>query len=165
MHRRNETTPSQQRQDRRGAAAVEIAFLAPLYVTLVMGVVQSGINLDAAQSLHSAVRQAGRAATQDINSRLLPNQNKNAKVITDIKNQLAAEGFNASDVTVAITFADGASSGQNFDLSSSANDLKLFKISVEIPYSAVNTHNLLPNALNKLTAAIVFRKGKTNLVN
>lgn len=153
-------TPGKRLQDRKGGAAVELTVMAPLFVALVMGAVQSGMNLDMQIKIQAAIRQAGRLAAMDYSKRLQPGQTGNQKVIQDIKNVLIAEGLPGNDATITITHADGPNAGSTFDLASSANDLQLFKIQIEIPYSALNSDGLLPNVFNKLTAAIVYRREK-----
>lgn len=145
---------------RRGAAAVELAVISPLFVLLILGAVQSGINLDMQIKLQAAVRQAGRLASMDYSKRVQANQTGNQKVIQDIKNVLTAEGLPGNEAVVAITYAEGPNAGSTFDLSSTANDLQYFKINVEIPYSKLNSTGLLPNTFEKLSASIVYRKDK-----
>lgn len=147
---------------RRGAAAVEFALVAPLYVTLIMGAIQSGFNFDKTNEMLAAIRQAGRLAELDTDStKPLSGQTMNDKIIADIKNVLTADGLPGSQMNVSITHAEGASAGTTFDLSSASNDYQLYRISVSVPYSAVNTGNLLPNTISSLSASIVFRKGRT----
>ncbi len=149
--------------DRKGSATVEFAIVAPLFIALIMGLLQSGTDFSASQQMHSALRQAGRLASQDYTDKLQVGQTANNKVIADIKNQLTANGIDATDVTVTITHADGASAGSTFDLADAANDLKYFKISVTVPYAAVNKNGFLPSTVSNLQASIVFRKGKSIL--
>lgn len=162
MHRVR-SQPSAQ-NDRRGSATVEFAIIAPLFVALFMGMLQAGTNFSVSQQLYSSLRQAGRLASQDFSDKLQSGQTANAKVITDIKNQLKANGIDAANVTVTITHASGAAAGSNFNLQDTNNDLKYFKLTVTVPYSAVNKNGFLPNNVSNLTASIVFRKGKSTLV-
>lgn len=151
--------------DRRGAAAVEFALVAPVYIALVMGAIQTGFNFDSTNKMLSAIRQTGRLAALDTNStKLQPGQTMNDKVILDIKNALTAEGLPGSQMTVTITRADGANAGSTFDLSAAGNDYQLYRIGVSVPYSAVNTGNFLPGTTTSLQASVVFRKGRTSLV-
>lgn len=155
-------TATQQR--RRGAVTVEFALMAPLFVALTMGTIQTGLAITAAQTLTTALREAGRVASMDYTSRLLPGQTINQKVILDIKNFLAAEGFNTSNITITITAADGANAGSTFDLSNSANQLQLFKIRAVMPYSAVTSVTFYPHTGQTISASVVYRKGKNTLV-
>lgn len=149
--------------DRTGSATVEFAVIAPLFIALIMGLLQSGTDLSASQQMHSALRQAGRLASQDYTEKLQAGQTANQKVIADIKNQLMANGIDSTEATVAITHADGASAGTTFNLADSNNDLKYFKINVTVPYAAVNKNGFLPSTVSSLSASIVFRKGKSIL--
>jgi Flp pilus assembly protein TadG len=149
---------------RRGSATVEFAIIAPLFIALFMGMLQAGTNFSVSQQLYSSLRQAGRLASQNFSDKLQANQTANDKVILDIKNQLKANGIDAANVTVSITHANGAGAGSNFDLQDPDNDLKYFKLTVTVPYSAVNKNGFLPNTVSNLNASIVFRKGKSTLV-
>ncbi len=149
--------------DRKGSATVEFAIMAPLFIALIMGLLQSGTDFSAAQQMYSALRQAGRLASQDYTEKLQTGQTANQKVIADIKNQLKACGIDSTDATVTITHADGASAGSNFDLANADNDLKYFKITCTVPYGAVNKNGFLPSTVTNMSASIVFRKGKSIL--
>lgn len=137
--------------------------MAPLFIALIMGLLQSGTDFSAAQQMYSALRQAGRLASQDYSDKLQTGQTANEKVIADIKNQLKACGIDSSETTVSITHADGASAGANFDLADTNNDLKYFKITCTVPYGAVNKNGFLPSTVTNMSASIVFRKGKSTL--
>lgn len=149
---------------RSGAAAVEFALVVPLFVTLAMGTIQTGLQISAAQTLTTALREAGRLASMDYTSRLQPGQTINQKVIQDIKNFLTAENIDGSKVTITITYADGTNAGAAFDLSNTANDLAMFKIRAVVPYSAISSVTFFPHANNTISASIIYRKGKKALV-
>lgn len=149
---------------RRGAAAVEFALVAPVFVALTMGTIQAGIGISAAESLTSSLREAGRLATMEYDSRLQAKQTLNSKIVTDIRNFLTAEGIDGSQVTITITHAEGRLTGSTFDLADAENDLKLFKIRAVIPYSALTNVTFYPNPVQTISAQIVYRKGKTSLV-
>jgi Flp pilus assembly protein TadG len=150
---------------RRGAAAVEFAMVAPVFVALIMGTVQAGYNFEVTTKMLSSIRQSGRLATLDgADHKLLADQSLNSKILTDIRNSLTAEGLPGQDATVTITHADGGQSGSTFDLTSASNDLQYFRITVSVPYSAINTGSFLPNTCSSLSASVVFRKGTTSLI-
>lgn len=165
MHSQKQTTRRVPAHDRQGSTTVEFALIAPFLIALIMGGIETGFNFDSTHKMYAAVRQSGRLASMDNTEKLLPNQTSNQKVILDIKNALKAEGMPGDAAVVTITHANGASEGSNFDLTSAANDLKYFRIKVTIPYTALNTDNFLPSTLSQLSASVVFRKGKTSLVN
>ena len=164
MRRNIESRANSKTGLRRGAATVEFALVVPLFVTLAMGSIQAGIGISAAESLTSALREGGRLASMDATDYLKSGQTVNQKVIQDIKNFLTAERIDGSQVTVTITHADGDSAGSTFDLADDANSLKLFKIRAVVPYSAISSVTFFPHDLQTISAQIVYRKGKTALV-
>lgn len=165
MLRRRIITARLAAASRAGSAAVEFALVAPVMIALVMGAIQTGNSFDSTTKIYSSIRQSGRLATLDNADDYVPNgQTLNSKIISDIKNSLKAEGLPGDSATVTIVYADGASSGATFDLSSSSNDLKYFKINVRVPYSAMATSSFLPNTMTDLKASVVFRKGANSLV-
>lgn len=153
-------------ETRRGSASVEFALVMPVLVALIMGAIQTGFNFDSTNKMYSSIRQTGRLASLDANpTKLLSGQTMNEKVILDIKNSLTADGMPGNQMNVTITHADGGSAGSTFDLSDPNNDYQYFRIAVSVPYSAVNTGNFLPSTTSSLGASVVFRKGRSTLVN
>lgn len=151
-------------QTRRGASTVEFAIVVPLFITLTMGTIQTGIQISAANTLTTALREAGRLASMDYTSRLQPGQTINQKVVQDIKNFLTAEKIDGNQVTITITAADGTNAGSTFDLSNSANQLSMFKINAVVPYSAISSVTFFPHTNTTISASIIYRKGKNTLV-
>lgn len=151
-------------QHRRGAATVELAVIVPLFVTLAMGTIQTGLQISAAQTLTTALREAGRLASMDYTSRLQPGQTINQKVIQDIQNFLTAERIDGSKVTITITHADGTGAGSTFDLGDPSNQLQMFKIHAVVPYSAISSVTFFPHPNSTISASIVYRKGKNTLI-
>lgn len=159
------TTPrSKTRKLRRGAAMAEFAILAPLFVTLTLGTIQTGMAIDATQRIANAARGGGRLAAMDFSGKLLGNQSGNEKVIQDIKNILAVDKIPANQVTVTITHAEGAQEGSAFDLSDIDNDLKLFRIHIEVPYAAACPIRFTPYTSTKLSGSAVLRRGRSGMV-
>jgi len=149
---------------RSGAAAVEFALVVPLFVTLAMGTIQTGLQISAAQTLTTALREAGRLASMDYTSRLQSGQTINQKVTQDIKNFLTAEKIDGSKVSITITYADGKNAGSTFDLGDVNNDLAMFKIRAVVPYSAISSVTFFPHTNSTISASIIYRKGKKVLV-
>lgn len=50
-------------ESERGAILIEFAFVAPVFLILVFGVVQFGLLLNQQQGLHAAAREGGRLAS------------------------------------------------------------------------------------------------------
>lgn len=153
------------RSSRRGAAMVEFALLAPIFLALILGVVEMGNALDSSNVMTAAVREGGRLATMDWKESLPDGMTINQKVIADIQNFLAAAGVPADDVSVSITSAEPGQSGQPFDLGSPSNNLKLFKIEATIPFDSVSSYPSTYMGGRNVTSSLVFRAGRVNLVN
>ncbi len=50
------------RRDQRGVAAIELAILGPVYLALLLGVIQSGLLIFTQANLHYAVQKGARCA-------------------------------------------------------------------------------------------------------
>lgn len=148
---------------RRGAAVVEFAIMAPVFLTLTLGSIEVGYALNASNTLYGALREGGRLASQDWSTTLAPGETANGKVIQDIKNMLTASRIPGDQVTIDIVHADGANAGSPFDLEDGNNYLQMFTITASVPMDQIT---LLPgNYLggSDLRAAITFRMGRTTL--
>ncbi len=152
-------------QPRRGAAVVEFAIVLPLFMTLTFASIEAGHALSVVQKLESVVREGGRMASKDVPTALLDGLTPNQKVTHDIQNMLKADGFPAANIVVAIVHADGATAGQTFDLALKANQYKLMRITVTIPYADVS---MLPWSIDQsavLRASLVTSRGRSSLNN
>lgn len=157
--------PSEKLKPRRGAAAVEMALVLPLFMTLTFVSIEMGHALSVVQKLESAIREGGRMASKDVEPSVRGGLTPNQKVALDIQNMLKADGFPASNIAVSIVHADGATAGQTFDLGLKANQYKLMRISVTIPYDDVS---LLPMSIDSSTilrASLVTSRGRSSLNN
>ena len=138
--------------------------MMPLFLSLLLGMVEMGSALNASQTLHGALREGGRLASMDYRQVLGSNVDANVKVVQDIRNMLSAAGIPGNQVTISIVHAGGPSDGQTFDLNDSSNYLKLFRIEATVPYSAISS---FPNKLmegKQLAAQLTLRKGSVSLV-
>lgn len=158
-------TPTTQKPKKRlGAAAVEMAMVLPLFMTVTFGSIEIGHALNVSQKLNAVVRDGGRLASKDVDPALLAGGvTANQKVINDIKNMLKAEGYNTTNVAVTITHADGANIGQTFDLSLSTNQYKLMRIRLTIPYSDVGIFPMKISSSALLDAELVTAKGRATM--
>ncbi len=156
--------PPAKPKKRLGAAAVEMAMVLPLFMTLTFVSIESGHALNVSQKLEAVIRDGGRLASKDIPPALLAGGiTSNQKVTNDIKNMLKAEGYPATNIVVTILHADGATVGQTFDLGLSTNQYKMFRITVTIPYSDVKMFpmGLKPSPI--LKATMVASRGRSTL--
>jgi Flp pilus assembly protein TadG len=100
---------------RAGAAAVELAFVAPVLVTILLGLWEVGRLIQLKQIASNAAREGARVAAQGltINSTGSPTQIQvstgSPSVKTTVVNYLKRAGLNVtdSDVTVAFAFISG----------------------------------------------------------
>lgn len=148
---------------RRGAAIVEFAIMAPVYLILTLGTVELGYALNASNTMYGTLREGGRLASQDFSQTLVPGETANDKVIQDIKNMLTAARIPGSLVTVTIEYADAP--GTPFDLEDPDNYLEMFTIHAEVNYEDVS---LIPGHYlsgEKLRASLSFRLGRVQLVD
>ena len=150
------------RDDRRGVAAVEFAFVAPLFVVMVVGLVQLSSLLDTYNQFAMAAREGGRAALFEREGMLLEGQSTNEKVIKDVEAFLEASGFDLDLIEVVICFP--GEPAQTFDLDAPDNELQLFEVRVQ---QSLNDALVTPppgSESQKIYAGVVFRNGSGNYV-
>jgi hypothetical protein len=150
------------RRRRRAAAAVEFAVVAPVFLTVVVGVSQASRLLDIHNELATAAREGARLAAMEREGILQQGQTTNQKVIDDVRNYLAANGMPTDDVEVSIV--DPSDHETPFDLDAPENDLQLFELRVQLPASSVSS--LAGNFCEDLNlgAQVVFRNGRAAIV-
>jgi Flp pilus assembly protein TadG len=112
---------------RRGAAVVEMAMVLPIFVLLLLGLVEFGRAIMVGQMVTNAAREGCRQAILDGST--------NTAVDTFVKDFLqASANVSRSDVTVNIAIANPASGGQL----SAAATRDLVTVSVSIPFARVS---------------------------
>ncbi|MBT5019983.1 MAG: pilus assembly protein [Planctomicrobium sp.] len=148
---------------RRGIATVEFAVVAPVFISLILGMAEMSRALDVSTNLTAAVREGGRLASMHHNGAIPPGMTTEQKVIHDIRNVLKANGINGAKTTLTITHADGNNEGQDFDLDSGDNYLQNFRISASIAFSDVTIFPLRRMENQSLNSSVVFRLGKADL--
>lgn len=148
------------RSQRRGAAAVEFALLAPLFVMLCLGTWEIGRALSTKNSLSTAIREAGRRAANDFES---PNsaETENERAIRAIKSYLSASGLPGDRVQVTIAHAESGQEGEVFDLQDPSNALELFEITATINYVDFTSIPFRHLEDTSLSASVVFMNGRT----
>jgi len=156
-----QTTARHPSATRRGAVAVEFAIVAPILLAMVVGLIEITRVYDAQNQLEAAAREGARLAGMDRTEMIADGQPTNAKLIQDVKNYLTASGIDADNVQVAIR--DALSPTEAFDLDDPNNDLRLFELQFEVPYSAVSYTPVSESNDYGLSASIVFRNGRATL--
>lgn len=147
------------KQLRQGAVAVEFALMAPVFLTMILGVIQASQMFEMRNQLSVAAREGARLAAMERPT----STGTNSKVTQDVKNYLAASGLDPDDVEVQIVAHDDPTQG--FNLDDPANDLKYFEVHVSVPYSGVSGMSLPGTEDYALGSKIVFRNGKANTTN
>jgi len=109
---------------RRGAAAVEMALVLPVFVAVTLGMIELGRGIMVAQLMTNAAREAARTAIIDGST--------DTSVANVAKSFLqTAAKVNPSDVSVTITNASGGSVA-------TAQPRDLITVNVSLPYSKVS---------------------------
>ena len=153
----------QPEMERRGAAMVEFAVIAPLFLTMILGTIELGMGLRASTTLINAVRGGGRLAGMDWSELVEDGQTANQKIVEDIRSFITASGLNGDATTITITSAEEEDFGQPIDLEDPDNDLRLLQIEVEIPYSAIATFPSQFLSGISLRETLVIRAGRSTI--
>ena len=152
----------QEQSSRRGAALVEFAVIAPLFMTLVLGTLEIGAALYGSSVLFQSVRGGARLAAMDYHNLIPEGTTGNQKVESDIRNFLKASGISDEGMTITITDVENDS---NFDLDDSDNRYRLFRVEATLPYSSVSNFPNRYFSASELKASLVMRAGRSSLSN
>ena len=106
------------RRQRRGAAAVEFAVVAPVFVLLVFGMIEFGRMVMVQQMLTNAAREGARLGVIEGNTA--------TDVETRVDNYLAAANITGATVTVTTLPASGSDTGDRIS------------VTVSIPFGQVS---------------------------
>jgi len=145
------------RSGRKGAEAIEFAFILPIYLGVILGIVEFGRAFQVAQWLTAAAREGGRLAMLynviSQNDRDQGITSGNHKVEVDIKNFMRAAGVEG--VTVSIEGVNGGA----FDIDDYANSAgEYFRVKVQVPYENVKLMTPIYMSNSQiLTGEIVLR--------
>lgn len=120
---------------RRGAAAVELAFVSPIFLILVFGIVEFGRGMTLGNLLTNVALEGARMAAVDGSTNV--DVTSSIKALTN-----SALGVAASNVTVEIntTVAEGNPDPTNSVASCKTGDV--ITVTVQVPYNCVA---LIPN--------------------
>ena len=150
-----------QADSRRGAVAVEFAFVAPVLLALVMGVIEVNRMYDAQNLLETAAREGARFASMDRDGMVPDGMTANEKLIQDVKTFLESNGLERDKVNVEVKHVD--SPELDFDIDDPANDLELFEVRVEIDYSEISYTSVDAGSDYALSASVIFRNGRATI--
>lgn len=135
--------------------------VAPVLLAVVVGMLELSRVYSVQNTLETAAREGARFASLDRTDMLMQGQTANQKLINDVKNFLASTGMSKNDITVQVV--DAASPTTPFDLDAPANDLRLFQIKIDVPYSKVSLSPVKHYHNYNLSAALTFRNGRATL--
>lgn len=115
---------------RRGAAAVEMAVVLPLFMMIVLGIIEFGRAMMVGQLVTNAARHGSRLSIVDGST--------NASVTTAVKDFVSnSVGVVASDITVVITVEPGTGNPDPNDVLAVAKSKDVCLVSVQVPYDKV----------------------------
>lgn len=143
---------------RRGAVTVEFALMAPVFLTLVLGVTEVSRLFEIKNQMAVAAREGARTAAMDREGLTVDGQSTNTKVTNDIKNFLKASGLDPNKVQVKIV--DHNDPTKAFNLDDPNNSLKYFEVQISVPYGDVSAMTPPGMENEQLAAKIVFRNSK-----
>jgi Flp pilus assembly protein TadG len=143
---------------RRGAVAVEFAAIAPLLLAVIVGLIELSRVYSVQNTLETAAREGARFAALDRSGMMLGGKTANQKLIDDVKNYLASNNIDPDKVSVKVTAADDPET--DFNLDDPANDLELFQVRVDVPYSGISYTPVSDTNDYSLNAALTFRNGR-----
>ena len=145
--------------NRQGVAALEAAVVLPMMLILVLGTIEMGTALRASTIMQSAVREAGRLANMRWADIIDEGDTPNAKVERDLRNFVTASGLPGDDLVVTLTYAEGSSIGQAFDIADEGNELQMVRIKLQLPYSSISLFPTRYMAGKSVSASLVMRAG------
>jgi Flp pilus assembly protein TadG len=150
------------RRRRDGSAAVELAFVAPILMTVLFGLWEIGRMIQLQQVLSNAAREGARVAAQGltINRTSSPTQihvsTGDPNVKTTVVNYLKQAGLSLadSDVTVSFTYLTG-DTGKTEPYQASKG--QQFQVTVSVPMASLRwTPFAAPFTPDTMTAVVVW---------
>ena len=115
---------------RRGAAAVEMALITPIFLMLAFGIIEFGRGMMVSNMVANAAREGARQAILDGSS--------NANVTSSIQTFLnSALGLSATNVTVTITTSPATGNPDPADVIANCQPGDLINVKVQVPFNSV----------------------------
>ena len=149
--------------DREGAVTVELAFVVPVFVALLVGIWQATAIHHVQNQFLIATREGARMATMDREEIIQGDETANEAVTRLIRDFLNANELPGDTVNVQIV--DPYNSDVVFDLDDPANDMKYFRVLVDC--SCLDVLPIPPVGLGenfRIGADVVFRNGRAKVV-
>ncbi len=119
-----------QNPPRRGAVIVEMALVLPIFLALVLGIIEFGRGLMVGQLVTNAAREGARKAILDGST--------NSDITSTIQSFLATSAnVSAGDVTVTITVTPAAGNPDPGNSVAACKSKDLITITAQIPFNKV----------------------------
>lgn len=115
---------------RTGSALVEVAVSFPIFMLILLGIIEFGRALSVSQSLNNAAREGCRAAIVDGSS----TADVQELVLLSVVNTVGCRAEDV-DVDIAVTSDDDGSALSSIE---AAQPRDLIQIDIRVPYSAVS---------------------------
>lgn len=126
-HRRTQSKP-----ERGGAAMVELAVCLPIFLAVLLGIIEFGRAMSVAQLLNAAAREGCRDAIIEGST----TSGVRAAVLDQVVKTVGCPEQNVS-VEITVTPISGQQSGQAIDVKA-AESIDLITVKVSVPYSAIS---------------------------
>jgi Flp pilus assembly protein TadG len=111
------------RRGRRGAAAVEFAFVAPLLFMVILGIIEFGRGMMVAELLNSAARNGSRVGALT--------GSDNTAISTAVTNALSGTGISGASCTIRVN-------GNSAANAATAVTGDAISVTVTVPYNSVS---------------------------
>lgn len=123
-------SPLRQDSKRNGSAMVEVAVCFPVFLLILLGIIEFGRAMSVNQLLNSAARIGCRAAILDGST--------NTSVTSLVTSQVTSIlGCDAANITVELTVTDGETGTELADVSAASTG-DVIQLDVRVPFSAVS---------------------------
>ncbi len=124
-------TPVHRRNPRRGAALVEMALVLPLFLMVVLGIIEFGRAMMVCQMVTNAAREGARRAIIE--------DSTNTAVEQQINDFLTGTlNVSANEITTTITITPGPGNENPGNQLSKSENGDLISIRVSVPYNSVS---------------------------
>jgi len=148
--------------ERRGVAAVEFAFIAPLFVVLLVGLVQLTLVLDTYNLFSMTAREGARMALFEREGLLPLNDTTNGKLERDIRMILKAANFDGDGIDVIICHPGQPTN--TFNLDDPTLKMEYFEVRIEYPFDELLYTPPPGSAGQMISTGVVFRNSPGNIV-
>ncbi|MBA2114749.1 TadE family protein [Bremerella alba] len=150
------------RNNRRATATVEFAVIAPVFLMLILGMLEASRMFETYGQLAQVARDGGRLGAMDRADWVASGIRTNDKIISDIRNSLEASGYDPDELEISIEPAGRP--GEGFNLDDPINDLELFQVRIALPMSQIAAMPVPDNLDYDLSTAVIFRNTKSTIV-